>query len=135
MDLIQAVKDGWVQNVKCLCDESMVNLDAQDEYGKTALFYAVEFGNNGIVKELCDRGANLEVKDRCGHTALSYGVHLKYRRCIKILCSKGAKVHDAHSNSPAIKEILTKQQFRHNLVVLIGHLPTQIVREIHKWIT
>jgi len=47
-------------------------LDAQDKKGKTALFYAIEKGNDKAIEFLLNRGASLELRDKKGNPPLLY---------------------------------------------------------------
>ncbi|KAK0208108.1 acyl CoA binding protein-domain-containing protein [Desarmillaria ectypa] len=50
-------------------EEPRLDLDAQDEYGYTALHLAADRGNIAIVKILLDHGANAVMKDSDGFSA------------------------------------------------------------------
>lgn len=54
-----------------------VELDAKDRKGRTALFYAMEKGNDKAMEFLLDSGASLEIRDKKGNTALLYAL-LRY---------------------------------------------------------
>ena len=124
--LIHASCYNNIRLVKELCDRG-ADVDVQDHNGVNALMVADDIR---IVKELCDRGANLNAQDRNGYTALSWAAY--YRDGTQItteLCTRGAKVYCASTN-----KVLIKQQFRRNVLVLVGFLQIDLLRCVHSWI-
>ena len=69
MNLIDYVKLGDITKVKELIDTG-VNLNHQDEYGYTALIWAVCYNKIEMVKILLSSGANKEIEDIEKHNAL-----------------------------------------------------------------
>ncbi|MGO8879589.1 MAG: ankyrin repeat domain-containing protein [Desulfomonilaceae bacterium] len=53
-------------------------MEAEDEYGATALVLATYGGHIDIVKELLDAGAEIHAKDRNGLTAAAWAVSRRY---------------------------------------------------------
>ena len=131
MDLITAV-NGWdLERVIELCDQG-VNVDFQRADGATALMLASEVL---IVKELCDRGANLEIQDKQGRTALVWCVIFNDLPAAKELCKRGAKAVDTDSPYDTVRALLTAQQFKRNVLVLVDHIQIEILRCVHKWMS
>ena len=164
MDLIKACKRGDTECIKRrLC--GLVDVNFQDQYGKTALMWACVTSHPDIVKLLCEHGANpdiqdnsrftalmwaiinhrssivqelctcnLELKDHGGRTALTWAVTVNDYECVKQLCIKGARVVRGATVNLHILQLLTKQQFRGNVLVLVGHIQIELLRCVHEWI-
>ncbi|KAG7450619.1 ankyrin [Guyanagaster necrorhizus] len=64
-----AVSNQIARLAALLKEELELDLDAQDEYGYTALHLAADRGNTAIVKILLDQGANAALKDSDGFSA------------------------------------------------------------------
>ena len=64
--------------------------------GQTPLHLAVAASNEGLVKELVDRGADLDILDVCGQTPLSVAVDSCDHDIIKLLLSNGADAAKGH---------------------------------------
>ncbi|NCX93417.1 MAG: ankyrin repeat domain-containing protein, partial [Gammaproteobacteria bacterium] len=58
--------DGVLESFLATC--SPLNLDAQDQWGKTALRWAVELQDEATVRALLLLGANPDIKDCCGYS-------------------------------------------------------------------
>jgi ankyrin repeat protein len=105
MDIFEATRNGDLEQLKSLLD-SGVNIDSQNEYGDTALHYAVYnyclYYNNDdtfcntymdIVNLLLDRGANPNIVDNYGYVPIRWAGKLKFlTHMIDYLKSKGAIV-------------------------------------------
>jgi hypothetical protein len=61
--------DQYLESVRLLLKRG-ADVNAQDEYGETALMKACRRGHNDIIRELLKAGANRSIKDREGHVAL-----------------------------------------------------------------
>ncbi len=68
-----AEKGGPMGMVEIFLDE-VENIDAQDEFGKTALHYPAENGHSATAGELLKHGADANIRDEQGKTALDYAV-------------------------------------------------------------
>ncbi len=97
--LIYAVRKGYVEATKLLIAKG-INLNAQDDSRRTALFYAAGSRNESIVELLIKSGANLDILDGCGRTALLYTTRMalpfsnpSYFRVIELLVKAGANLH------------------------------------------
>ena len=60
-------------------------MDIADNKGKTALFYACEFGNLNSVKLLIKNGSDINKRDIFGKTILMYAVESENQELIKYL--------------------------------------------------
>lgn len=65
---------------------SKLNIDAEDDWGRTPLSYAAERGHEAIVKLLlATRQVNVDAKDSKGHTPLSYAAGNGHESVVKLL--------------------------------------------------
>jgi ankyrin repeat protein len=71
--LFQVLKDNDMKAVMEALEKD-ADVNAKDEYGKTALMLASEYGNLDIVKQLIAKGAYINAKDNEGKTALMYSL-------------------------------------------------------------
>ncbi len=67
------------------------NVNAQDDYGHSALIEATLIEDSKIIQYLIDHGADVNIKDNQGVTALSVAQHYGYRDVIDLLNKAGAK--------------------------------------------
>lgn len=100
LELINAVKRGDIESVKMLLAHGAdVNAREGDQYGWTALLYATENHNTGIVKALLDKGADPNIKGlNNGRTALINASKLGLSDIAEALLTSGANVN-ARDNS------------------------------------
>jgi ankyrin repeat protein len=77
-------------------------VDALDEGGRTALFYATSDGNAAIVGELLRRGANPNAQDKALETPLHFAAREYQIETARHLIVGGANpnVPDSHGNTP-----------------------------------
>jgi ankyrin repeat protein len=68
-----------------------VNLDVQDEYGYTALIWAVNHSQLNIVKLLLDAGADKTIQDYDGHDALYWATYYGCQAIIDLLTDEPIK--------------------------------------------
>jgi ankyrin repeat protein len=69
-ELLSASKNGDAAEVKDLVAKG-VNVNKKDEYGSTALIYAVTNNNSNCVKVLTENGADVNTKNISSHTPLT----------------------------------------------------------------
>lgn len=67
-----------------------VNVNAKDEFGKTALMYAAERGDAKSVQLLLNTGAEIDALDSKGNTALIYAAATGNRKTLETLANAGA---------------------------------------------
>ena len=119
-----------------------MNQKAED--GATLLVWAVFKGHLYIVYELCEAGADVDLPtDRgltplmnalCMHEVCNLLAEIDRLFVLLEICKGGAKVGTATSKFPEMQTLLTKQQFRHNILVLVDHIQVNILRGVRKWI-
>jgi ankyrin repeat protein len=82
---------------------SGLNINAADDNGRTALFYAAQFERIILLQRLLSSyGALVDVKDKSGRTALSYAVQRNSYRSTELLLEAGAEIalEDDQGRSP-----------------------------------
>lgn len=67
-----------------------IDLEAQDDTGRTALHWAAKGGHANTVGLLLERGARVNVSDRWGRTALMYAAAHGSLLCVTNLLNAGA---------------------------------------------
>jgi ankyrin repeat protein len=105
MDILTAAQNGYIQKVKELLDKG-IYVDTHYGYGRTALIYASEQGNEALVRLLLDRGADVNAKDGGNVTALhkaSYG----HPSVVRLLLERGADINaeDKGERRPLINAV------------------------------
>lgn len=71
MDLIEAIKNTSIENIKKLIKLSH-DINYKDSIGRTALHWAIYFGQFEIVKSLLEAGADINIETNGGYTAIDY---------------------------------------------------------------
>ena len=101
--------------------------------GYTALLEACYFGHLEVVIELCNRGANIHYKSDDGLTAFECA--RAYIEIVEELCTRGTRVFEFSVHAEGVKDLLNKQRFRHNVLVLVGEgvLTNDLLRCVHQW--
>jgi len=90
--LIDAARAGDLDQVNSLLQEDSVNINNQDDQGKTAVNLAAEYGHNEVVKALVEHNADLNVQDRYGLTGVSWAVDEYHYDTFTTLLESGAAV-------------------------------------------
>jgi ankyrin repeat protein len=102
--LMNATKKGVISAVINLI-EAKEDLDAQDSNGKTALMYAIENQNSGIVKLLIRAGADLDKQDDKGNTALHFALWDHELSLVELLVTHGALEGIKNKNGESARSI------------------------------
>jgi ankyrin repeat protein len=98
MDLLDAIRcDGDLERVKLLIDKGNTDVNYEDWTGKTALFWAINYGHISICRLLLDLGADVNYLTKNESTPLMYAVYDAQIEIIKLLLSRGANVHIKNS--------------------------------------
>lgn len=98
--LVKAASNGNIAVVRSLLAIG-VNVDDQDESGKTSLIYAAKIGHVDMVDILLKAGAKLGIQDRYKRTALVYAVQLQRYEVAHRLVSEGIDVNIKDSGGRA----------------------------------
>ncbi|RCH93076.1 hypothetical protein CU098_007818 [Rhizopus stolonifer] len=88
--LMKAVSSGDVEKLACFLHHPLVDLDAKDEDGTTALIYAACFGKYEIAQALISAGAKIDGQDARGWTALMWATTNNHEKIVKLLLENGA---------------------------------------------
>eukprot|EP00184_Porphyridium_aerugineum_P007380 CAMPEP_0184707080 /NCGR_PEP_ID=MMETSP0313-20130426/37089_1 /TAXON_ID=2792 /ORGANISM="Porphyridium aerugineum, Strain SAG 1380-2" /LENGTH=1577 /DNA_ID=CAMNT_0027168653 /DNA_START=155 /DNA_END=4888 /DNA_ORIENTATION=- len=73
--------------VQALIDHG-IDLDAQSEFGETALIKAVHEGQEKVVELLLNSGARIDIRDNEKKTALNYAKERNLSRCVELLMNR-----------------------------------------------
>jgi len=91
--LFEASKTGDVEEVKSLLQEG-IDVNTEDVYGETALFYAVGWNHKEVVELLVSAGADVNHRStRNGSTALMAINDRDNSECLQVLLNNGADVN------------------------------------------
>ena len=88
-EVVRAVSDGE-------------NVDAVDQEGRTALFYAAAAGDEAIIAKLLEYGSNINAQDKNLETPLHFAARAYQLGAAKVLINAGAQVDtkDVNGNTP-----------------------------------
>jgi ankyrin repeat protein len=91
----------------------MIDLDAADEWGNTALHVAARFGNSEMADILLRKGADINVMDGCGETALHIAARDGNQDTVVMLMKHGADLLFTKFRNPPLSQIdrLTLRRF------------------------
>ncbi|XP_048576704.1 ankyrin repeat and SAM domain-containing protein 6-like isoform X2 [Nematostella vectensis] len=92
--IIEAAKNGDMQNIKNLLEVNQNDINASDDDGATPLIFACMGGHHNVAQLLLDRGANIDAQDKIsGWTALMQATYYGHRLLVKLLIESGANVN------------------------------------------
>lgn len=97
-----------------------VSPDESDEYGRTALVYAVMFDNAPIGQMLVDYGAKLDIRDKLGDTALYWAAARGNSDMLRLLLNAKATV-DAPNRQGITPLMVAARNGRTEAVRLLLH--------------
>jgi ankyrin repeat protein len=83
----------------------MIDLDATDEWGNTALHIAARHGNSEMVDILLRNGADINVMDGCGDTALHIAARDGNQDTVVMLMKHGADLMFTKFRQPPLSQI------------------------------
>ena len=92
LELIQASRKGDTKTVTMLLEKG-VDVNANNNYGETALITASRYGHIDLVKLLFENGADVHLKNKFGETALHSACFGGYINIVEILLKNGAIVN------------------------------------------
>ncbi|KAI8907029.1 hypothetical protein DFJ77DRAFT_493674 [Powellomyces hirtus] len=96
-----------VQNPNC---KALIDLDARDTDGNTALTYASAFAFNDIIKVLLGAGASVNAPDATGWTPLFWSCTNNHSLTTRILLSHHAGKDHRSASGKSIKDLIGKAQ-------------------------
>ncbi|WP_447933209.1 ankyrin repeat domain-containing protein [Wolbachia endosymbiont of Dactylopius coccus] len=88
--MIISYKSSDPSKVKQISDN--VNINVQDEFGKTPIFYAIQRGNRAEVELLLNRKAEIEIQDKLGRTPILYAAQEGKWSIVELLIDRGANI-------------------------------------------
>ncbi|RUM61499.1 MAG: hypothetical protein DSY66_02060 [Persephonella sp.] len=97
--LFSAVKNCNVNKTKKVLKD--LNLNIQNNEGKTPIFYAVEKCDTKFLKFLINKGANVNAEDDNGLTPLYYAIMKKDLNKVKVLVESGAVIDIKSPRDPS----------------------------------
>lgn len=102
--------------------EAGAKLDIQDDFGRTALRYAISYGdgepNTELAEALIRAGADVNLADNDGNTPLTKISYHSYPKLIQLLIDKGAKVDVINDYGETPLSIATDQGLEENVRIL-----------------
>jgi len=91
MSLFQCVKDNDVEALKALITGG-TDVNAVDEYGRTALWLAATWGTVRCATALIDAKADVDKADEDGYTPLHMASSTGHPECVRVGCLWGRAV-------------------------------------------
>lgn len=95
-----------------------VEINAQNEEGRTALMYAVSEGSKELTEILIKNGANVNLKDINGDTALIIAIGNENEEISELLIKSGANTNDKSLEGKKLLEMTESSAFRKKLIKL-----------------
>ncbi|MCR4623430.1 MAG: ankyrin repeat domain-containing protein [Alphaproteobacteria bacterium] len=120
--LINAIKYKNNEIINFLLDQPSIKLNVKGQYGKTALYWAVDNNNLKITDKLIERGANYKIIDDKGNTLLMIAVQKGYDEIAKLLMPLPNNTNEiislltTHKN----KQALTNGQIADSMQAILG---------------
>ena len=95
MDIFKSIENGNLDEVKKIVEDNKSKLKSKDDYGRTPIFYAAEYGKYNILDYLIKKGAKVNKADREKSTPLHYAARRMEDnvKLVALLVNKGAKVN------------------------------------------
>jgi TonB family protein len=109
--LMRAVKSENLGSIKKLLSQN-VNINEKDDFGWTALFYAVARGDKNIVKALLDKGADLNAADDEQYTPLMRATAYNHLSIVKLLIERKAEVNRKDVDDDTAMIIATRNKHK-----------------------
>ncbi len=127
-DLYRALRDASPAERENIVKQA--NLDLQDDYGWTALMYAIYHDPKGVPEFLIENGADLNLQNTDGMTALMFAASGGYIGIVKSLINNGAN-KDITDNYGRTAEIHALYNNCKNIVKLLSK-PNQLIKDIEQ---
>lgn len=111
--------EGRESIVKILLAKNSENVDAQDNYGDTALLIAAAIGNSKVVEILLEKGANMSQKNSQGKTAFDL---TKNEECMFLL----GNIHKADKDGNTPLHLASLKGYESIVKILIVRSPENV---------
>ena len=118
-ELMDAVIAGDSGRLKFLVTQG-VDINAKDEYGRTALMWATTFNEINIVKLLIDFGVDVNVSDKHGYTALMLAAFYGFTDIVALLLEHGADVNKENKYGKTALSLVMDNNVVANLLKAYG---------------
>ena len=89
--ICQFAKNGDLKGIQNTIEIDEVDVNFQDEFGRTALSYAAEQDHYNVAEYLVNKGANQKIMDLDGRTPLFYPVIYGHFEIIEFLVGQGQR--------------------------------------------
>ena len=89
-DLLRIAESGDIEELRCLLPR-VVDINARNRYGMTALMKAAFFGHEEVVRALLERGADPNLARNDSFTALAIAAFFGHTETVKTLIEFGAR--------------------------------------------
>lgn len=100
----------------------VLDIDAKDTAGTTALIYASCYGSEGVVTELLRYGANPDLQDRNEWTALMWAINNHHLSIVQRLLENGADVDIKTSSGRTAVDICSPGDLIHSYLLSNGYI-------------
>eukprot|EP00112_Aurelia_sp_Birch-Aquarium-sp1_P018760 Seg453.1 transcript_id=Seg453.1/GoldUCD/mRNA.D3Y31 product=Myotrophin protein_id=Seg453.1/GoldUCD/D3Y31 len=90
-DLLWAVKNGDMDQLKVLIEEKNTSVKVELLNGRMAIHYAADYGHADVIEYLVSKGADVNIPDKYGITPILAAIYEGHDNCVKALLSAGAK--------------------------------------------
>lgn len=91
--LFDFVEEGNLDEIKRLIGKEDIDVNFQDELGRTALMWASWEGHLNVVKYLISQGAGVNIQDDVGWMALMFASRNGHFKVVEYLVNQGANVN------------------------------------------
>jgi ankyrin repeat protein/L-ascorbate metabolism protein UlaG (beta-lactamase superfamily) len=101
-DIHQAARQGDLEKIEALLENSPELVNAQDDRGCTPLHYAAGEGHKAVTDLFLEKGVDIKSRDRNGDTPIHYAAKGGQKNMIELFLSKGVDVNitDFHGRTP-----------------------------------
>lgn len=139
--LIRAARSGNLKRVLDFIEDELVDINASNQNGLTALHSASKEGHVRIVEELIARGANVHAKTNRGNTALHIASLAGHEPVVRMLINNGADVNAqsasgfsalymaSQENHVQIVKLLLASNANQNLATTDGFTPLAVAMQ------
>ncbi|KAK5739905.1 hypothetical protein LTR17_005001 [Elasticomyces elasticus] len=112
--------DDYKDNLHMLIHSGKLDVNAEDNDGRTVLFYACMYGDTYAVQSLlCTKEIDLSCRDKCGQTAIEVGIELKRTDIVKLFieAKAGLNIRCAHDRNHGMAPLALAADLGHADIV------------------